>query len=185
MYHPQNSPLGFNPVLSSLDYVAFGLDDRILSSGAPASATGTTLQVRYVPFRIQSPYLITTFWWINGATVTGSTNVDAGIYNVDSDFKPLTKLTSTGNTVQSGTSSLQQVNLGSSYLLNPGMYYMALVWNQGTTTFYRKASNFNTLKSLGHMQETVGSVPLPATAAPVVLTATYTPIFGIASTTTI
>lgn len=72
---------------------------------APASTAWVANLAIFQAFELPFAYTVQRFFWINGATLTGPPNTDIGIFAADG-----TKLCSTGNVAQSGTSSVQFAN---------------------------------------------------------------------------
>jgi len=89
---------------------------------APASTTWVANLAIYQLFEIPFPYTVQRFFWINGATLTGPPNTDIGIFAPDG-----TKLCSTGNVAQSGTTSVQFANSSpAGFRLAAGTYFLGL-----------------------------------------------------------
>jgi hypothetical protein len=72
----------------------------------------------FIPFTVPEPCTVYKMGWGNGAAVAG--NLDAGIYKPDG-----TRLVSTGSTAQSGTTTLQVVDVADTFL-DRGTYYLCL-----------------------------------------------------------
>lgn len=125
-------PKGWGPslqVVSSYNPKYFNYARVSANAGATGTSTSvasTASNVAFLPFTMPSPYWVRSLWWINGTTVNG--NVDCGIYAATGSSTSLVRLTSTGATAQSGTSTLQSVSLGASpILLDRGAYYLAIM----------------------------------------------------------
>ena len=134
----------------------------------------------WVPIAIAAPYLVTRFWWANGATANSS--VDVGVYIANGNGAE--RLASTGPTNQVGASRIQSVALGTSIVLSPGPHYLAMSCNNTTGTFYRmgQAALFYKMYGLAN-QASVGTLPSSATLA--TASQAYMPLFGIANAVTI
>jgi hypothetical protein len=87
--------------------------------GAPASQNYVAVGIAvFIPFYVPTGFLVTKLGWGNGSAVAGS--IDAGVYKSDG-----TRMVSTGSTAQSGTSTLQVVDVGDTFLPR-GLYYLAM-----------------------------------------------------------
>jgi hypothetical protein len=95
--------------------------------------------------------------WGNGAAVAG--NLDVAIYKPDG-----TRLVSAGSTAQSGTTTLQVVDVTDTFLMR-GLYYMAMASNtSGATQKVMGATPAaGIMASLGMLQEAASVCPSPAT----------------------
>lgn len=151
--------------------------------GAMGPANGNTtwpttnMAIAY-PIFLTSEFPLLFFWWVNGATVNG--NTDVGVYTAE---ETPTKLASTGSKVNTGTHTCQSAAPSAAITLTPGMYYLVMVTDSATQTFYR--SNNNTqqlLQAWGYFRQASANVPLPATLTPAAVNfSSYAPWFGIAS----
>lgn len=145
----------------------------VAGGGAVLNTSGawTTSNVAvFTPVRIYRTVTIKRMHLYNGAVASG--NFDIGIYDSDSEGKPRTRLTSSGSTAHSGTSAMQTVNV-SDVTLSPGLYYVAVNFDN-TTAEVRRINAITVADGLlfGMYQQSVGVVTLPATATPVVISAT-------------
>lgn len=122
----------------------------------------------FYPFVLAEPGIVTGFFLLNGATVSG--NVDMGLYLPNG-----TRLVSAGSTAQSGTSVIQIFNT-TDMLLGPGLYYWALALDNTTGTTVRVAAGG---RGNGIYQQTT-AFPLPSSATFAVFSGTsVTPICGV------
>lgn len=160
-------------------YVALSAQELgTVSMSFGSNAWGTANLALFVPIAIPFRYPVRKIFAYNMATVNG--NLDVGIYSED-----LVKVYSTGSTAQAGTSAPQFLPAAGTVdlVLDPGLYYFALVSSSTTATFaqatfggvanrYRYAGNFEQLSAL----------PLPATATPAAAaTVLRVPLIGITS----
>jgi hypothetical protein len=144
---------------------------------APASTTWVANLAIYYPFVLPYPYMVQRFFWINGATLTGPPNLDIGIFAPDGR-----KLVSSGNTAQSGTSSVQFANASTPTRLSAGAYWMG-VSSSGSTAllFCWGAASVGAMRGCGYMQQATAN-PLPATATFATLTNALAPYVGFTRT---
>jgi len=130
-------------------------------------AWGTANEARYCPFVVTETVTIKSISIVNGGV---SGNFDVGIYDADDDGKPRTRLISSGSTAQSGTNTTQTVNTAD-VTLTPGLYYVALVFNNTTgevkrvVTIASGATAPIFMTRFGVFREGT-AFPLPATATP-------------------
>jgi hypothetical protein len=144
------------------------LGDSHLVAAIGAISAGNTWPTAnraiFLPFEIYQPYTVVKMSITNGATASG--NFDIGIY----DYKGNRRVSS-GSTAQTGTATPQTVDITDTLLL-PGLYYMALVFDNTTGTVANWAagsgSDGQTLANDGlglFMQDTAFPLPDPATFA--------------------
>jgi hypothetical protein len=120
-----------------------------------SSGTNPTANKAYLhPFCINEELTIYGMGWFNGATING--NVDAGIVDDQGSL-----LTSVGSTAQAGANSIQTVNCAD-ITIGPGNYYLALVSDSATATFFRVAMATLAQLALGN-REMTAAFPLPST----------------------
>lgn len=166
------TPAGIRPVSLVINPFSFEGSSREPFSGAgPASqAWGTANLALYFPVTIQAPVVFTHACVANGATASG--NVDIGLYD-----DAWNRLTSTGSTAQSGTGTVQVIDI-TDILVPPGRYYIALALSSATGTVQANASGNAMLgASMGWAQE-ASALPLPSTATPARYAQTFAPWFG-------
>ncbi len=106
---------------------ALGVDIQAAGFSVIGNITWIANLATYVPFILARPKLIAQFFWINGGTVAG--NTDVGVYN-----EALTKVLSTGSTANSGTSTIQAVNVTDT-VLQAGRYWLAIASDSSTQVF--------------------------------------------------
>jgi hypothetical protein len=87
----------------------------------------TANKALFIPFVLNDPVTVTKLWTANGATASG--NLDVGIYAPDG-----TLIVSTGATAQSGTSTIQAVNITDT-LVGRGAFYLALSHSSTAGTY--------------------------------------------------
>ena len=124
----------------------------------------------FVPFRLTSPFSVSTMWWENGATATG--NVDIGIYTEDG-----TRLVSSGSTAQTGTNTTQSVTVTTTQL-GPGLFYLALALSSSSGTIFRNTGGGIQNQRVMGLAQQASAFPLPATATLAVMTTAYLPQCG-------
>ena len=139
---------------STLD-VFLGLKDAT----APVSKTWPTANLAYFfPIVVPADGTIRRVFWANGGTAAG--NVDCGVYNSAG-----TLIISSGSTAQSGTTTLQFVDVADT-AITAGAHYIALAMSLTTSTMLRFKGTMLTLTTLrahGVLQQ-ASALPLPATA---------------------
>lgn len=139
-----------------------------------ASAAWTANLVTYVPFSLAFPLRVSQFFWYNGATVNGST--DVGIYAASG----ATKLGSTTATGNSGTSAIQIVDVTDFTLPGNTILWLALSSDSGTQTYWRKSVTAATIQSFAGIKQQTGgwSSGLPASATFADPSVAFLPLFG-------
>jgi hypothetical protein len=138
-------------------------------SSAPASGTWDSAnRAVFVPFRVSRPIYVVNMFVFNGLVVSG--NLDIGIYTSDG-----TRLVSIGSTAQAGTSAIQTLDITDT-LLGPGLFYMALVFNNTTArVFQQTVVPSGIVCGMAIMN---AAFPLPATAT-FSQSYNYLPVFGL------
>lgn len=118
--------------------------------------------IKYFPFTLYEPSLLTKMSWIVGGTAAG--NNDMGVY--DAETKLL--IVSTGLTAQGTISTIQTVDVTDT-LLSPGNYYMAIKGTDATGTLYSIAIADELGQSQYHILSEAGGAgaALPSTMTPV------------------
>lgn len=132
----------------------------------------------FIPVEIFNPITIAKMAVNNGSTVNGS--LEVGIYTPNGN-----KVVSSGSAAQTGVSSIQIFDITDT-LLNPGLYYMAMVSDSATATFAGWTVGSTTIvwRALGVYQQAAGFV-LPTTAVFAAMAQTVIPIIGMTPKTTI
>lgn len=154
---------------------------QVASATAPTGAARTWVAklVSYCPMAIPYRYPVNRVWWVNGSTNT-TTNVDFGIYTADG-----TRIYNTGSTVMGTVSTVQYVTPGTTFALDPGLYYFAWSCDNTTSRGYALAGTANGSRLSGLLEETTGSFGLPATMTPVAFARAWGPsVCGVTRTTT-
>lgn len=171
-----NSRLIYPEHCGKLVYATLGQTGTVRAA-APVSTTFPTSDMAlFAPIYIGVPLLAQQLACVNGATVTGSTLIDVGLYSIDG-----TRLdTGAGQTTQSGTSATQAFNIADLYL-DAGTYYLGLVANKNTTTFEGHTTTLTIggalFKGLGcAQQQLAGSAALPAVAAFATFATNFVPL---------
>lgn len=137
------------------------------------SAAWTANLLIFIPLMIAEPLTVSQFWWMNGATVNG--NTDVGIYSEDGQ----TKFGSSGSTVNSGTSQIQVVNVGDFVLPANSRLWLALGSDSATQTYSRINPIVGALDLIGVKQQAAGwSSGLPGTITIATPTVAIIPNFG-------
>lgn len=126
----------------------------------------------FIPFYTRSRILVTNFFWMNGATVSG--NSDMGLYTQDG-----IQIAHIGSTVQAGTSAMQVVAAAANLYLGQGLYYLALAADNVTATYGVGATGLLEMTRTLGMASMAAAFPLPATATLATITADYIPSCGI------
>jgi hypothetical protein len=139
--------------------------------GAPASQNYVTANLAvYIPFWVPVPLLVTKMGWGNGSAVAG--NICAGIYTPAG-----ARLVTTGSTAQSGTATLQVVDVADTFLAR-GTYYLGM--NSDTSGATQKVIAVlpaaGIPQSLGLLQQAVGAVALPDPATFAKYAAAFIPL---------
>lgn len=138
-----------------------------------SGAAWTANLLTFVPLMTTRPLLVSQFFWHNGATVNGET--DVGIYNADGTVK----LGSTGPTTNSGASQIQVVDVTNFTLTSNSRFWLALGSNSGTHTYWRSDPVANAQDFLGIKQQASGwSSGLPSSATFAVPSVAVLPHFG-------
>lgn len=149
-----------------------GKDILAVDSGLTSLTYIANLLV-FVPMILSEPLLVAQFFWHNGASVAG--NTDVGIYNEAGT----TKLGSSGSTANSGTSVLQAVNVTDFYLPAHKRLWLAIGCDSGTQTFFAANLIVNLADYVGFKQQASGwSSGLPSSISLDTPTQAVLPNFG-------
>jgi len=157
------------PVATSYLSPLLPSDQHIFAGPANTSQAATANQIMYASIHIPQNCTATSIEWTNGTVVSG--NVKVGLYKVGSVHKnnranvldTSTLVASSNSIAQSGVSSPQVADFTSNVSLTPGVYFMALMFDNSTATFNRhggSAVHYN----LGYTTNEA-SFTLPAVAA--------------------
>lgn len=163
--------------ISTLSQECLGDEWNYVANALAGGAWTANLAI-YIPLLTVEPILVSQFFWINGATVNG--NSDVGIYTEDGT----TKLVSTGSTANAGASQIQVVNVSDVLLPANRRLWLALASDSGTHTFWRNATAVRSQDYLGVKQQTSAwSSGLPASATFATPSVAILPLFGFTGTT--
>ncbi len=144
-----------------------GLDDGL------ASAVWTANRLIFLPLVTVQPVLVAQFFWINGSAVSG--NTDVGIY----DFAGTTKLGSSGSIANSGTTTLQTVDVADFTLPAHARFWLALGCDNATQAYWRANLVAQGLSLIGVKEQLSGwSSGLPSSIALGTPTVAVLPMFG-------
>lgn len=157
----------------------FGIG-AVASGASPWSDAANCLLA--FPFVVESPTLVNKFFWTNGASVGGNSEIvlyDAAFAKVG---------TSTGSVAGSGAGVPQSTApTGGAFTIPPGLYYAAMAHDATTTgqlVRWSAGTAGNFWQAMGCWRQasiTLGS--LPATATPGDMTNVGFPLFGIITRT--
>lgn len=166
--------IGPQSLMSSISPNSIGTELAAISPVAPVSTAWSNANMaRGVPLTIQKPVTVQKLFVYNGATVAG--NFDIGIYSEGGNL-----IISSGSTPQAGINILQEVNLNPNIVLGSGRYYMVLVADTTTATFFATAVTTQICKLVGLFQNGL-SFPLPSSIGIGAYAATFVPIFGLST----
>lgn len=152
--------LKMKDIFTTFSYEGLGIECGGL--GSTSFITWTTANIAIlVPMRITETVTVVKMAVANGPTANG--NLDVGIY--DNTF---TKLVSSGSTAQSGTDTIQILDIADT-ALSPGTYYFALASSSTTATF--AGSDFSGSQGAGDPKawgvvQMAAAFPLPNTITP-------------------
>ncbi len=138
------------------------------ASAVAATLWPTANKAFYFPVAVRFPFVLKQ-WFIASSVTSG--NFDIGLYSTGG-----TKLYSSGATAQSGATNLQVVTQTAT-LLNPGWYYLALAFDNGTAQLFASNPGITILKAMGAAVQT-SAYTLPATATFATADVSYVPLFG-------
>ena len=141
------------------------------SLGSPSSWVWPTAdKAIFTPFRISRQILVKNMFLFNGIAVNG--NFDIGIYD-----RTGVRLVSSGSVVQAGVSSLQAVDVADT-LIGPGLFYMALVFDNVVATIYASRPGFAQCRAMG-LATMLNAFILPATAVFATIADHYVNLHGL------
>lgn len=125
------------------------------------------------PFMLSEPRRVLTMWVANGTVASG--NLDMGIYDAAGN-----KIVSKGATAQSGTSTIQTLDVTDTWLPANQMLYAWLVVDNITATIVRLAGSVSLAQAggTGVVQYANGSGTLGATVTAAAIANNYIPAFG-------
>lgn len=150
---------------------------------ALASAVWTANLLIFIPLLLVEPTVVSQFFWINGATVAG--NTDVGIYSEDGQ----TKFGSSGSTLNVGASVIQIVDVTNFVIPANVRMWLALGSDSGgagNQAYLRANLIVGGMDFIGIKQQASGwSSGLPATVTVATPTVAVTPFFGFTSASVI
>ena len=153
--------------------------DAIIDTGV-ASTVWTANLLVFVPLLLIEPLTVSQFFWFNGAT--SQDNTDVGIYSLDG----ATKFGSTGSTANSGTSTLQVVDVTNFVIPANKRLWLVLGCDSSTHTFLLANPVVAALDLVGVTQQASGwSSGLPSTITPAIPTVAKLPLFGFTGKATV
>ena len=124
------------------------------------------------PFMLSEPRTVLQMWVFNGSAVSG--NIDAGIYDSAGN-----KIVSKGSTAQSGTSTLQLLDVTDTALKPNVIYYAWMAVDNITATITRLAGGVSLAQTGGAgVLQMASAFALPATVTGVAIANNYLPAFG-------
>ena len=172
------------PLVTIYPWSLESIGSAILSSGS--AGFGYTGSAAYpvanlailIPFVLAVPFTVVKMFTLNGATVSG--NLDVGIYTNEGGASPvLCKIVSMGSTIQAGVSDIQELDIADTQLPS-GSYYMALVLDNVTGTFFRSLIENASIAAACGVRFKTTAFPLPATITVLDDAQThYMPVFGL------
>lgn len=124
------------------------------------------------PFMLTEPRTVLQMWVFNGSVVSG--NIDAGIYDALGN-----RLVSKGSTAQSGTSTLQLLDVTDTVLPANTMLYAWMSVDNTTATTTRLAGGVSLAQTGGSgVVQMASAFALPSTVTPAAIASNYIPAFG-------
>lgn len=164
-YYPQESAFTFGQDTIGLEMAAMVAYGNPISAAWPA-----TNRALFYPLTIQVPAIAQRVWVWNGSAVSG--NFDIGIFDENGN-----ELVGTGTTAQSGTNTVQNVDITDT-LLGPGTYWLGVVFDNTTATTIRVNPSAIHIAPLGCYQQ-ASAYPLPNPATFVRIATDYVPMAGV------
>lgn len=155
-----------------------GAMNAIPASGAwEANNTGV-----WYPVMIPAVTVAKRMWWVNGATVSGSNNIEAGIY-LDAGYKPGAKLVTTGSVAQGTLNQLQFADITDTSIA-PGLCWIYMSCSTTSATFFRCTTGSAVYEELLKFQQaSIGPGSAPSTATPAEASSQNIYSFGFSTTT--
>jgi len=129
-----------------------------------------------VPIEVLYPVTVAKMMVNNGSVPTGT--MDVGIYDAGG-----ARLVSAGSTPQVGASAIQIFDIADTLLL-PGLYYLALAFNNSISTVAGFGGVLVDMSPMGIYQQ-LSAFPLPATLTFSALNGTFVPLISMTPSTTI
>jgi len=150
---------------------------------SPSSGSSTTNIGVWYPLYVPTVCVAKRVWWANGSSVSGTYNLESGIYR-DGGHKPGAKLITSGSVAQGTASQVQFADITDT-TLTPGLYWFYLSSSTGSATLMRVAPNIGSTfdEILGFQQASIGPGSAPETATPIEFADATVYIFGFSTTT--
>lgn len=167
MYLPQSRPYASPPFVGTHSVNGYYGEMMDQAATAASSVWPSANRAHYFPLVIHQPTVAYRFFWLNGATVSGTNSVQMGIYN-DNDAGtdgPGTSIILGTATTQANINVCQFDDIADTSL-DPGRYWLALWCNNGTSTFFRSAPSGSINRMTNGYLENSLTTGLPATATP-------------------
>lgn len=171
--YPQ--PSGWNFLNLSTDDIYAGEEYALNAAAAASTAWPTAGLALYIPFYVSAPGLAQGIFVQNGTAVSG--NVEVALYDEYGN-----KIATNGRVAQSGTSAPQYVAFAQPVLLTTGRYYIALMFDNTTSTVLSWGTSLaatNVNRMFGVLEQTGLSAGLPASWTPVTSARSLMPIVGV------
>lgn len=130
------------------------------TAGYNSTVFPATNRALYYPLQIPVGFTVARFMASNGAAVAGT--FDIGLFSQSG-----AKLISTGSTTQTGTSTIQFVDV-TNQSFPPGFYYLGMVVSNTASARYNGGAlnDQYEARSMGMLQESLGSAVLPTSMTP-------------------
>lgn len=158
-------------ILSPMFLPPYGTGLNATGSGLASQAWGTANLALYFPILLPPGVPpLTKLWWQNGGTASG--NVDCGMYDAQGN-----RLVSTGSTAQSGTSTVQAVDITDT-VIPSGLLYLALALSSATGTIWGAGAAGAGYGFGVYRQTSAFPLPNPATFATISSAGALLPKFG-------
>jgi hypothetical protein len=138
------------------------------SATSASSAYPSANRAYYYPLIISQPCVAFRFFWLNGATVSGTNSVQVGLYrdNDAGDDGPGTSIVLGTATTQATINVCQFDNITDT-AISAGRIWLAIWCNNTTSTFFRHAPSGSLARiTSGYAQDSL-TTGLPSTATPV------------------
>ena len=151
-----------SPWVLGWGWISEGVASSAPASGSFESADRGVFHPIYVP----TVCVAKRMWWANGASVSASYNVEAGIY-LDGGYKPGAKLITTGSVAQGTANQVQFADITDT-TLTPGLIWLYMSCSSALATFQRAQVDTSSYQELvGFQQASIGPGSAPAAATPV------------------
>lgn len=159
-----NTWMSYFPIWSA---AAYGL-----SLNPASSSWGTTNQGVYIPFSIPFEYVVRRFFWVNGATLTGSGCL--AIYSSGGNQIYTTGAVAT----RTPANAIQFTTPANPIILKPDCYYLGLSFATTTGAVFGATGVTTAIaRAMGILQQ-ASVATLPASMTPIVPTTAIYPLAG-------